>query len=124
MSMHKIKMLENEIFKVIQKSFQNIKNDQISQKIITVNQVKLAKDKSYVDLYVSCLNQDSEKVVSELNKFKGYFRKQISDNIKMFKTPEIRFHKDIGMEATMRVNEILKKIELKEETKKEFKEDE
>lgn len=50
-------------------------------------------------------------LVERLNEDKGIFRTAIAKNIRLFKAPEIRFKEDIGIEATLRVAQLLQQIE-------------
>ncbi|MGM0640059.1 MAG: 30S ribosome-binding factor RbfA [Thermotogota bacterium] len=126
MSEFRKKMIESEIMKLFNKSYYSLRDPEVRGHMINTNHVKLAKDKSYVDVYVSALDGDIEKIVKKLNKAQGFFRKVIAENIRMFKVPEVRFHIDKGLQASVKVHELLDKVEYsqQEEDNKDDKTDE
>lgn len=126
MSEFRKKMIESEIMKLFNKSYYSLRDPEVRGHMINTNHVKLAKDKSYVDVYVSALNGDIKKIVKKLNKAQGFFRKVIAENIRMFKVPEVRFHIDKGLQASVKVHELLDKVEYsqQEEDNKDDKTDE
>jgi ribosome-binding factor A len=123
MSNFKRNMIESEIIKVVQSSFSKLRNEFFQNKILSVNYAKLAKDRSYVDLYVSSFDDNIEKIIKELNKVKGFIRTELARNINTFKVPEVRFHKDEGMKASLRVNQILADLNIPSEESKKEEED-
>lgn len=119
MSEFRKKMIESEIMKLFNKAYYSLRDPEVRGHMINTNHVKLAKDKSYVDVYVSAFDGDIEKIVKKLNKGQGFFRKVIADNIRMFKIPEVRFHIDKGLQASVKVHELLDKVEYSEENQEE-----
>ncbi|MDK2945262.1 30S ribosome-binding factor RbfA [Geotoga petraea] len=119
MSEFRKKMIESEIMKLFNKSYYTLRDPELKGHMVNTNYVKLAKDKSYVDVYVSALDGDMEKIVKKLNKAQGFFRKIIAENIRMFKVPEVRFHIDQGLQASVKVHKLLDSIEYSDENKDE-----
>lgn len=111
MAQYRREMLESEMKKIISHGFSQLKDPRIKDKFLDINLVKLSKDKSYLDVYVSTLEDNTENVVQILNKAKGFFRTLIAKNIKIFKVPEIRFHEDKGIQASIKINKLIDKIE-------------
>ncbi|MDN5342044.1 30S ribosome-binding factor RbfA [Oceanotoga sp. DSM 15011] len=111
----KIQMLESQIMKLLNSNISSLRNDKLRGQLFTINKVKLAKDKSYADIFVSTLNGNIEKILDGLNESKGYLRTLIAKNIRMYKAPELRIHKDEGIEASIRINNLLNNIEIKDE---------
>jgi ribosome-binding factor A len=81
--------------------------------MVSIVRVELTKDKRFATVFVSLMGPDEskKKLVKRLNEDKGIFRTAIAKNIRLFKAPEIRFKEDIGIEASLRVAQLLKKIE-------------
>ncbi|PNR87702.1 ribosome-binding factor A [Petrotoga sp. 9T1HF07.CasAA.8.2] len=117
MAQYRREMLESEMKKLITQGFSQLKDPRLKDKFIDINMVRLSKDKSYLDVYVSSLDEDVDAIIEILNDAKGMFRTLIAKNIKMFKAPEVRFHKDEGIEASIRINKLIEKIEKNEESK-------
>ncbi|PNR97035.1 30S ribosome-binding factor RbfA [Petrotoga sp. 9PWA.NaAc.5.4] len=111
MAQYRREMLESEMKKIITQGFSELKDPRLKDKMININILKLSKDKSYLDVYVSTLDDDIDQVVDLLNKAKGMFRTLIAKNVKMFKAPEVRFHKDEGIQASIKINKIIEEIE-------------
>lgn len=117
MAQYRREMLESEMKKLITEGFSQLKDPRLKDKFIDINMVRLSKDKSYLDVFVSSLDEDVDTIINILNNAKGMFRTLIAKNIKMFKAPEVRFHKDEGIEASIRINKLIEKIEKNEESK-------
>lgn len=111
MAHYKKEMLESEMKKIIMKGFSELKDPRIKDKMININFVKLSGDKSYLDVYVSSLDEDIDTIVEILNNAKGMFRTLIAKNIHIYKAPEVRFHKDEGIEASIRINKLLEELQ-------------
>ena len=113
-STYRKEMLESEIKKVLTTALRETKIPNIDPLYISIVRVTVSKDKRYSTVLVSYFGdkepEKKEKIVEILNENKGYFRTAIAKNIRLFKAPEIRFKLDKGLEASMRVQEILNKI--------------
>ncbi len=110
-------MLESEIVKLVSEALREAKDPKIKDRIITVSRAELSADKRFVDVYISSIGDEKERkdLVEHLNKIKGYFRTYLANNLDLFVAPQIRFREDPGIEASVRVQELLNK--LKEEKK-------
>ena len=114
-------MLESEIQKLINEGINLMKDPRVKNKIISVTHVKLSKDKAYADIYISTLGSEEEidNILEILNKAKGFLRTYIAKNLRIFKVPEIRFWKDEGIQASVRIHKILEDIKNPEGEEKE-----
>ncbi|WGS65981.1 30S ribosome-binding factor RbfA [Marinitoga aeolica] len=108
-------MIESEILKLINMNISNLRDPRIQNKIISATRVELSRDKSYADVYVSVLNGDIDEIINILTKAKGFFKSIISKNIRMYKIPEIRFHKDLGIEESIKIHKLLNEISKNED---------
>lgn len=81
--------------------------------IVTVNNISIAKDLSYLDIFVSSIkNQD--KLCKKLALFAQEVKEEINSNITLRKTPIVRFRYDSSIEeATNLINKI-NKLEIEE----------
>lgn len=113
-STYRKEMLESEIKKVLTTALREAKIPNIDSLYISIVRVTVSKDKRYSTVLISYFGdkepEKKEKIVEILNENKGYFRTAVAKNIRLFKAPEIRFKLDKGLEASMRVQEILNKI--------------
>ena len=65
---------------------------------VSINDVRVSKDLSFADVYVSSLQVNSEaeqdELIKVLNKAAGFFRSTLAKRHKMRTTPKPRFHYD------------------------------
>lgn len=78
---------------------------------VSVNDVRVSKDLSYADVYVSSLEANSVEAkadfVAVLNKAAGFFRSTLAKRHKMRTTPKLRFHYDELIESGMRLEKLI-----------------
>ena len=78
---------------------------------VSVNDVRVSKDLSYADVYVSSLEASSDEakaeLVSVLNKASGFFRSTLAKRHKMRTTPKPRFHYDELVESGPRLEKLI-----------------
>ncbi|ABR31343.1 ribosome-binding factor A [Thermosipho melanesiensis] len=108
------KKIENKIRGLISEGLQKIKVPEIDalKSYIVISRVLVSKDKRFADVFVSYIGDaDSRKrAVELLEKYKGFFRKYIAQNLRIYTTPELRFKEDIGIEESIRINKLLDEI--------------
>ena len=112
-STYRKEMLESEIMKVLTVALSSYTGHNDSLGMTSIVRVELSKDKRFATIFVSLRGPDDrkKKLVEKLNEDKGIFRTAIAKNIRLFKAPEIRFKEDIGIEASLRVAQLLEQIE-------------
>ncbi|MFT7651613.1 MAG: ribosome-binding factor A [Limisphaerales bacterium] len=80
---------------------------------VSVNEVKVSKDLSYADIYVSSLQTTDEasqaELVSVLNKAAGFFRSTLAKRHSMRTTPKPRFHYDELVERAPQLEQLISK---------------
>ena len=80
-------------------------------KFVSVNDVRVSRDLSYADVYVSSLQAESEEARAELievlNKASGFFRSTLARRHKMRTTPKPRFHYDKLIEEGPRLEKLI-----------------
>lgn len=79
---------------------------------VTVTSVKLTGDLREATVYVSLFGHEEEKQASLkiLRRARGFFRKEIGRQLKIYYTPDIFFEEDTSLDYGMRIDGILKKI--------------
>uniref|UniRef100_A0A7V4KCZ5 Ribosome-binding factor A n=1 Tax=Fervidobacterium pennivorans TaxID=93466 RepID=A0A7V4KCZ5_FERPE len=117
---YKLKMLESELRKVLAEALMEMKDPYIDtvRSLITFSRVEVSKDKRYADIFVSVLGDENKRreIVEYLESKKGYFRTYVAKNIRMYVAPELRFKEDKGIEATVRIAQLLDSIKEKEKS--------
>jgi ribosome-binding factor A len=80
---------------------------------VSVNDVRVSKDLSFADIYVSSLQASSDEqrdvLISVLNKAAGFFRSTLSKRHRMRTTPRPRFHYDELVEEGPRLEALITK---------------
>lgn len=115
--------LESQIRKLISEILvTEIKDPRIG--FITVTRVKLSKDYSYADVFVSVMGDESSKnkTLKGLISAKGYIQYRVGKSIRMRTLPQIRFHIDDSIEYGTHMVDLLEKLE--KENKKDQTDDE
>ena len=78
---------------------------------VTVNDVRVSKDLSFADVYISSLDtpQPAEQhdLVAVLNRASGYFRSELAKLHSMRTTPKPRFHYDVSVERGPRLEKLI-----------------
>jgi len=81
--------------------------------MVNVNEVKVSRDLSYADVYVSSLDTESaearQELVDVLNKAAGFFRSALAKRHRMRTTPKLRIHYDELMEEGPRLEALIEK---------------
>lgn len=80
---------------------------------VSVNDVRVSKDLSFADIYVSSLQASSDEqrdvLINVLNKAAGFFRSTLSKRHRMRTTPRPRFHYDELVEEGPRLEALITK---------------
>ncbi len=75
---------------------------------VSIPEVRVSKDFSYADVYVSFINEEDERPSLEvLNKAKGFIRSELASKLDIRRVPEIRFKVDDGWKKEARIEELL-----------------
>jgi ribosome-binding factor A len=100
--------IRDEIAQIIQREMRDPRVGMVS-----VNEVRVSRDLSYADVYVSSIEADTEAakqaLVEVLNHAAGYFRSELAKRHKMRTTPKPRFHYDELMERGLRLEALIEK---------------
>ena len=111
------KGLEKEISRIVGTLLlTEVKNEKVKN-YVSIHHVSLTKDGRYLDLTFSILDLkntvNKEKMMEELTKLKGYFRKNIGDKLSIRHVPEVRVHLDDTIEYGVKISAILNEIKQK-----------
>ena len=113
----KIDRLSNTVLEVLSKIiFKETKNPLLKSVILT--SVSVTNDLSFAKVYFTCMNEDKEKVLAELNEAKGFLRSKLSQNIDIRHTPELVFEFDSSIEYGMNIENIIARIHEKDKDNK------
>ena len=96
--------------------FKEIKNPLI--KTVTLTAVEITNDLSFAKVYFTCMNEDKDKVLAELDEAKGFLRTKLANTIDIRHTPELVFEFDNSIEYGMNIEKIIEEIHKKDEDNK------
>ena len=118
MNYRRKKGIEKEVSRIIGMALlTELKNEKLKN-VVSIHKVEITKDGRYIDLTFSILdlknNINKEKIIEDLNKLKGFFRKLIGDQLSMRFVPEVRIHLDDSIEYGIRISSILNEIKQKD----------
>lgn len=90
---------------------------------ITVTGVKVDRELSYAEIYVSAVEgvSRSKEVLEGLDSASGFIRKTLSDRIELRSFPKLRFHWDVTPEKADRIEQLLASIREEESQQKKKK---
>ena len=94
-----------ELSKII---FKEIKNPII--KSVNLTAVDITNDLSFAKVYFTCMDEDKDRVLSELDEAKGFLRSKLAENINIRHTPELIFNYDNSIDYGMNIERIIEKI--------------
>lgn len=81
--------------------------------MVSVNEVRVSRDLSYADVYVSSLEASTPEARAELlevlNGAAGFFRSELAKRHRMRTTPKLRIHYDELMEEGPRLEALINK---------------
>lgn len=98
--------LRDELAQIIQRQMRDPRVG-----FVSVNDVRVSKDLSYAEVYVSSLDtteaSEKEDLVLVLNKAAGFFRSELAKRHSMRTTPKPRFHYDEVVDRGPRLEKLI-----------------
>jgi ribosome-binding factor A len=79
---------------------------------VTITRVEVTKDLSYASVYFSVMGDEAKKEESlaALGHAAKFIQGQIAKEIRVRKVPQLRFKLDRGLEHSLKIGEIIRKI--------------
>ena len=93
----------------------NKMNDPRIDSLLYISEVNVAPDFRYCKVKVAYDSQDQEKlneIIDVLKKSEGFIKKELAGMVKMPHMPKFEFVIDKGANAAIRINEILKNLNI------------
>jgi ribosome-binding factor A len=107
----KIEHLQTTILRTLTDIYRrDVKDDAIG--FLTITEVRLTNDYSYLTIYYTVLGQDAKKEAAKkaLERSKGFVRSRLVQRVKMRKAPELLFKYDASLDYGNKIEEGLKKV--------------
>lgn len=108
----------SELQRCISNIIQNQLNDPRLNPLIYVSEVEVTPDFKYCKVKIALDSEDEkelEETIAVLQKSEGFIKKQLSQMVRMPYMPKLNFVIDKGTQATIRVNELLKGLNIPHE---------
>jgi ribosome-binding factor A len=102
------KQIQREINQII---FGSLNSEILKQ--VTITEVKLSQKREYAKVYY---DSKSSKVAEEFKRKNIAIKTALSKKLKIFKVPELIFEQDTVAQTVEKIDEILAKIKLQEES--------
>lgn len=108
----------SELQRCISNIIQNQLNDPRINPLIYVSEVEVTPDFKYCKVKIALDSEDEKELqenISVLQKSEGFIKKQLAQMVRMPYMPKLNFVIDKGTQATIRVNELLKGLNIPRE---------
>ena len=109
---HRIERVNNLIRQEISEMLRlHVKDPRLSN-FISVNTVSTSADMKYAKVFVSCISgsEEKQKILSVLAGASGFFRKELTRNLKIRQVPELSFHWDDSIERGDHVLQLIDQV--------------
>ncbi len=109
--MSKIEHLETTILRALTDIYRrDVKDDSIG--FLTITEVRLTNDYSFLTVYYTILGQDTKKAAAQkaLERSKSFVRSRLASRVKMRKMPQLVLKYDDSLEYGNKIEEGLKKV--------------
>lgn len=105
----------SQLQKCISNIIQNQLNDPRLNPLLYISEVEVTPDFKFCKVKVALDSEDNselEQTISILQKSEGFIKKQLAQMVKMPYMPKLNFVIDKGTQATVRINELLKGLNI------------
>ncbi len=109
--MSKLEHLETSILRALTDIYRrDVKDSSIG--FLTITEVRLTNDYSFLTVYYTILGQDNKKQAAQkaLDRSKSFVRSRLAQRVKMRKMPQLVFKYDESLEYGNKIEEGLKKV--------------
>lgn len=107
----------SEIQKCLIEIIQHKMNDPRLDRVITVSDVNVSPDFKFCRVKISVLDlKDINLVTNVLQKSEGYIKRELASMIDLPFIPKLKFEVDKGTMSTLRVEEILRNLDIPAES--------
>ncbi len=111
----RIERANSELQRCLADIIQNRLNDPRLETLIYVSEVNVTPDFKYCKIKISIdtdKEENKKQTLQVLQKSEGFIKRELAQMVKMPQVPKLVFEYDKGAEASIRINEILKNLEI------------
>lgn len=114
--MARIDKINEEVRAALSEALRTVKDPRVSSGLVSITRADVAGDLSEATIYFSVLGGDSAQVAKGLRSASKYLRGVLARKLNLRATPELRFVGDGSIERGVHILELLRSIDIPEET--------
>lgn len=109
---HRIERLNNLLRREISELLQHEVKDPRLSLFLSVTEVSISPDLKHAKVFVSCISNQAERqeILSVLTAAAGFFRKELTKNLRLRHVPELSFHWDDSIERGDRLLRLIDQV--------------
>lgn len=118
----RLERANSELQRCISEIIHDKMNDSRISPLLYVSEVSVTPDFYYCKVKIALDSDDSnqmEAILNVLKKSEGFIKKELAHMVRMPHMPKLVFEMDKGTSATVRINEILKTLDIPETSEEE-----
>ena len=104
---------------VLGEALRGVKDPRVALSFVTITGVRVSRDMKFAKVHFNCMDADVKEVKKGLYSAQGYLRSCLAQNLDLRITPELTFEYDDSAEQGARIEEILKKLQTKEQERED-----
>lgn len=102
--------LNRELLRVLAELIQTeVKDPRVKDTVVV--SVNISADLSVANVYVDCINGDTQEAIEGLNAAQGFLRSRVGDMMRIKRIPRLRFFKDETADWLFKWEDMLKQDE-------------
>ena len=122
MASNRISRINEDLQREISALIRTLKDPRVQQSMVSVTKVEATGDLRWAKVYISVLDKEkSKETLKGLKSAGGFMRREIASRLHLRYTPELVFEEDQSMEYGARMFDLLKSLEIKEDSHEDSK---
>ena len=122
MASNRISRINEDLQREISALIRTLKDPRVQQSMVSVTKVEATGDLRWAKVYISVLDKEkSKETLKGLKSAGGFLRREIASRLHLRYTPELVFEEDQSMEYGARMFDLLKSLEIKEDSHEDSK---
>lgn len=115
----RIQRINHEMMRVLSQIVSDLKDPGVSP-MTSISEVRVTRDLSRADIFVSVLGSESEKqkTLNGLNRAKGFIKKELGLRMELRLMPELVFLQDNSIEHGVYMAQLIEQVKAEDENKR------
>lgn len=117
MASNRISRINEDLQREISALIRTLKDPRVQQSMVSVTKVEATGDLRWAKVHISVLDKEkSKETLKGLKSAGGFMRREIASRLHLRYTPELVFEEDQSMEYGARMFDLLRSLEIKEDS--------